>query len=292
MGFYDVNCAITSICLGPGEAVLVPLRKLGPETSYRPIGLPMKGQYDRLGAIDLDEPPTPNMALLATYFSGLDEQRLQLREDSAPMDPTIDGVVASLERNTTVWLGDLRERGWASMMSLDGDPLVFALIAPQVWDAIVAAEPPDGAPGELLAELAGMEPALGEIYGAHADQVAREMRELVAVDRFLAARGLPWKTHVEGEVDFGAQQSLEDLEWWLRWAFEHHGDDPVLRVGLDAHAADIARWWREYEEAAQQERERAQAASAEPSLEDMLARLNAMKIESATVAEAPPADRS
>lgn len=279
MGFYDVNCAITSICLGPGAAVLVPLRKLGPE-QYRPIGLPMKGEYDRLGAIDLDEPPTLNMALFAEYFSGLDEQRLQLRADSDPMDPTISGVVASLERNTTVWLGDLRAQGWESMMSLDGDPLVFALISPQVWDAIAAAAPPAGAAGELLAELAVREPVLREIYGAHVDQVADEVRELVAVDRFLTARGLPWKTHVDGEVDFGAQQSLEDLEWWLRWALEHHGGDPVLRVGLDAHAADVERWRREYEE---EQQEQAQAEG--PSMEEMLAELTAMKIEAATVVE-------
>lgn len=283
MGFYDANCAITSICLGAGEAVLVPLRRVGPER-YRPIGLPMTGEYDRLGAIDLAEPPTPSMDLFAAYLAGLDEHRLRLRDDSAPMEPTVVGVVASLERNTTVWLGDLREQGWESMMSLDGDPLVFALISRHVWEGIVADAAPDGAAGELLTEIAGEDPVLGDIYGRHVDQVAREVRELAAVDRFLAGRGLPWRTHVEGDVDFGAQQSLEDFQWWLRWAYEHHGADPVLRVGLDAHAADVAAWLREYEEA---EREGTEAAAAVPSPEAVLARLTALKIETATVIEAP-----
>lgn len=289
MGFYDVNCAITSICLGPGEAVLVPLRRLGPER-HRAIGLPLKGQYNRLGAIDLDE-LTPAMELLVEFFTGLDDHRLELRDDdAAPLSSDVGSVVGWLERNTTVWSGYLMEEGGPPMVSLDGDPLVFALVSTDVWDAIVAAGPPDLSstpPSALLAELAGDDPVLVEIYGADVDRVAVEIRELAAVDRFLRARALPWKTHVEGEVDFGAQQSADDLQWWLQWAYGRHGADPVLRAGLDAHALDVERMRREEDEWGREEAEQRQAESTSPSLAELAAQLEATVIETAIGIEPP-----
>lgn len=287
MGFYDVNCALTGIGLGYSEAVLVPLRGHDNAT-YRPMAIPLRGQYDRLGAIDLED--TANTELIAAYLAALPATRLVVRNPHGPAYPSdtigagIEGAIADLERNTTVWLGDLRERGEDSMVELDGEPLVFTLISPQVWDAIITASADElaGVPAEqLLAELAGPIPVLKELYAAHThvDQIATGLRELTAVDRFLKDRQLPWSTHVEGDFDFGMQQGVEELQWWLAWAYEHRGADPVLRAALDAHAADVERLRREDED--EQQQWAATETASSPSAAEMLARLDAMTVEKA-----------
>ncbi|SDR20661.1 hypothetical protein SAMN04489765_3831 [Tsukamurella pulmonis] len=245
MGTFDVNCAITSVCLGYSEAVWVPLRWLGPQ-GCRPLGLAMKGRYDGYGGIN-SMVDSANTAPLVAFFNGLDSERLSLEDQFYRYrQDTIAEVCAPIAENTALWFAWRAENGDSddsgSMASLDGVPLVHALIARDIWDAIVAADV-DGVSSipaaTLLAELA--DPVLDEIYSVHVSDVEQDLRELVAVDRFLRGRGLPWKTHTEGDVDYANQQSASDLEHWLNWAYQRYGDDPVLRSGIDAHAVDVRR---------------------------------------------------
>ena len=70
----------------------------------------------------------------------------------------IDGLIGLVERNTIMW------RYWGEgaepLVSIDGDPVVFALLARSIWDAIVesATEPP-GSVASLLETAFGGTPS-------------------------------------------------------------------------------------------------------------------------------------
>src|SRR5689334_19056513 len=66
MGFYDCRCMVTGVSLRGAGAVLAPLQQS--DQAYAPITLALKGEYNRLGAIDGIEEEITNARLILEFF--------------------------------------------------------------------------------------------------------------------------------------------------------------------------------------------------------------------------------
>lgn len=252
VGCYDVNCAITGVSLTYTEAAMVVLART-PGGVYRPVALPMVGDYDYYGGITPDD--SRNTELIAAGIAQATKSGRYWTDDGWPSggwDPAIDEVVSNLVRNMCEWLGYHGgvEPASPSSTTFDGVPLVFALIARPVWEAIVAAGEGEIDFARAFVEVFGDEPLPRALYGCGGGAPSSELTALATVDRFLTARGMCWQSHADGLAadGFGGQHSEEEMRAWLDRARTEFADDPVLLAGLDAYQAVLTARMAELEE--------------------------------------------
>src|SRR3954454_24268286 len=101
MGFYDQRCAVSGVSLRGSRSVLVLLGRMG--VAHFPIALPIEGQYNRLGSIDMiDE--DENTALIHAHFTARYEAGdLVLGEGYAEEGiENIENLLGVFERNVTM----------------------------------------------------------------------------------------------------------------------------------------------------------------------------------------------
>ncbi|MBN9117691.1 MAG: hypothetical protein J0I06_00720 [Planctomycetes bacterium] len=229
MGFFDARCMVTGVSLKGSEAALVLLQQEN-EVHY-PIALAINGQYDRLGSIDMidiDE----NTALVLRYFRDqlgagafvVDEESLRLHK-AYPID-AIEQLLRGFERNINDGPG---------YAALNGQPVVFALIAATVWNAIARARNPSGDAAATFRELFKAAPAAQAIYADHLDDVSRKLREFAAVSTFLEQRKLPWKPVAEPGQDYS-----DDMRQYLTEARTAFHDSEVVLKGLKAYENEVS----------------------------------------------------
>ncbi|VDR37833.1 Uncharacterised protein [Tsukamurella paurometabola] len=237
---YDVNCAITGVSLTYTEAAMVVLSRK-PGGVYRPAALPMVGDYDYYGGIT-PEDSSRNTELIAAGIAQATKSGRYWTDDGWPSggwDPSIHEVISNLVRNMCEWLGLYagEEPPSDSGTTFDGVPLVFALIARPVWDAIVADREGEIDVAGAFGAVFGDEPLPRALYGCGGGAPSSELTALAAVDRFLATRGMRWQSHADGLAGdgFGGQHSHEEMLAWLDRARTEFADDPVLAAGLDAY---------------------------------------------------------
>lgn len=230
MGFYDCRCMVTGVSLKGAGAALVLLREVG--GAHHPGALPVKGAYNRLGSIDHVEEDV-NTALILRYF--LDKLRRgefvvdaeYLRPHNAFPVENSGQLFAAFERN-------INDNSTAAVLS--GRPVVFALIARKVWDAIASAAPPPSAPASTVFQrlFKGVPTAEG-IYRGNVAKVTRPLQELSGVHQFLAGRGLTWRP-----ADGPSQHSAEEMRAYLDAARQAFRDSPVVLQGLKHYEAEVA----------------------------------------------------
>ncbi|NMD56940.1 MULTISPECIES: hypothetical protein [Tsukamurella] len=252
MGMYDVNCAITGVSLTYTDAAMVILSR-APGGVYRPAALPMIGHYDYYGGITPDD--SRNTELIAAGIAQATKSGRYWTDDGWPpggWDPSIHEVISNLVRNMSDWLGlyEGAEPPSDSGTMFDGMPLVFALVARPVWDAIVADGERELDVATAFVEVFGDEPLPHALYGCGGGAPSSELTALAAVDRFLTARGLRWQSHADGLAldGFGQQHTDEQMLGWLDRAHTRFADDPVVLAGLDAYGAILTATIAELEE--------------------------------------------
>jgi hypothetical protein len=225
--------------------VVVLLRQRG-EQSYSPIALPVFGGYDSMGGVDaIDE--DANAGLLVDFFAAQLQtgrfvavdylnDHLTWPEPSADYSSVIDGLIGLVERNTTMW------RYWGEgvepLVSIDGDPVVFALLARSIWDAIVesAAEPP-GSVASLLETAFGGDAIAHELYDDHLGEVASALRAFAVVNDFIATHGLSWTPPGAGRYSGDYDQHFGEMVEYLHrargdWSgmIDEHTRESLLHV--------------------------------------------------------------
>lgn len=231
MGFYDARCMITGVSLKGSQAALVLLQQV--EAAYQPIALQIIGQYDRLGSIDMiDE--DDNTEIILQYFQDqlttntfvVDAEYLRGHE-AYPIETT-EQLLRGFERN-------MNDHSKAAV--LRGKPVVYALIAATVWDAIAkAAKPPSRDDRAAIWELFGGGPVAKEIYSTYpADDLSGHIRAFAGVSAFLTARGIPWTP----PDDFSQHYSAEMLQFLEQVRATFH-DSPAVLKGLQAYRREIA----------------------------------------------------
>jgi hypothetical protein len=218
------------VSLKSSEAALVLLQQT--EEAYHPIALAITGQYDRLGSIDMiDE--DENTELVLTYFGAqrakgvfVVEEWYQEEREYFPFE-TIELLLRCFERT----MNDPPEAAL-----LDGRPVVFALVAATVWNAIVRAAPkPSGDDRATFDRLFKGVPVANEIYSERLEDVTLQLRELAAVSDFLAARTLPWTPATDLGQHYG-----DDMRQFLAEARATFQDSAVVLNGLKAYEHQVS----------------------------------------------------
>jgi len=217
---------------------------------YSPISLGIHGTYDGFGSVD-GVPLDLNTTLLTRFFSeayraGRFQAEDQTRSDNPKwFDPDIDieSLLYLVER--TVSCSDLydHQMPWPPSTVLDGDPVVFAMIAQPVWDAIAAQ---DHSPRMSLTTSAvgpGADVA-ADIYGEHLDQLVEPLRQFAAVSDFIATRPLlRWAPPNEPLQRFphgsGHQFSTEDIRRFIDEARREYRGVTAIQTALDDYVRNV-----------------------------------------------------
>jgi hypothetical protein len=230
MGFYDARCMVTGVSLKGSETALVLLQQQ--EESYHPIALAITGQYDREGSIDgIDE--DDNTALILQYFLNqlaakafvVDAE--SLRSDEAYPIETIEQLLRGFERNINDGPG---------YAALNGQPVVFALIASTVWNAIARGGTVQSADdGAAFQELFKAAPVAAGIYDGHLEDVSQQLHAFAAVSALLTARSIKWKPAADGY-----QHYSDDMREFLKSARAKFRDSPAVLEGLNAYKSEVS----------------------------------------------------
>ncbi|MBX9918370.1 MAG: hypothetical protein K2Y33_00845 [Mycolicibacterium frederiksbergense] len=244
MGFYDTTCLITGINLGSSVDTTVVLLHRTADGHYCPISLGIHGTYDGFGCIE-SVPADLNAALLTRFFSAAHRAgRFQAHDHTHAGDPhwfdpdiDIESLLYLVERTTTC--SELYGQPYPPSTVLDGDPVVFAMIARPVWDAIAAQNRSPRANLTTAAFGPGADIA-ASIYGQHLGQLAEPLREFAAVSDFIAARPLLWWAPPHEPVQryprsAGIRFSTEASRRFVEDArFEYRGY-PAIQRALDTY---------------------------------------------------------
>lgn len=240
MGFYDAPCLITGVSLSYVEATAVLLRRTA-GGDYCPMTLGIPGAYDGYGSLEFVEPDR-NVAAVLAFFS--EARRIgrffaqdTTRDDGLSFgDGDIESLLYLVERTTTCC--ELYGGHCPPSTVLDGDPVVMALIAQPVWDAIAV----DGDAGDsTMAGSAfggGLDTAT-EIYGGGLrEHLGKQLRELAAVSAFIAGHPpLRWAPPGEPNQGFfrghGHQWGDDDRRGFLAVARKTFGENARLLAALD-----------------------------------------------------------
>ena len=228
MGFYDCRCAITGVSLKGADATAVLLQRVG--RAFRPIALPIKGNYNRLGSIDGVTPDANTRLVLKFFLDALENpesQEFVIDEPyySEPLD-NIEGLLWGFERNTN-------DNGKTAV--LNGQPVVVALVCRAVWDAVARATKPRGPDAARFAALFRGVPAAERIYAGKLASVSRLLRELDAVNAFMARRGIRWAPTKAGGQDFAPE-----MRRYLAAAQKKFRRSAAVSVGLRAYEREVA----------------------------------------------------
>lgn len=239
MGFYDCRCMLTGVSVDFVGATAVILRCTA--AGYEPVALGLSGEYDGYGTID-GIPDDGNSTLVYEYFaresrSGRFTARIHPLEDLVEFDDdfNLDALIGLIESSWSLsptFEGDDFEV--LPLAVLDGDPLVFALIAQPIWDAVAAV------PGEASLHAAFGEATVPqEIYGSHLADVDRQLRDFAAVHAFVRAHQLRWAPPADPAqrypTEMGSQRDNDENAEFIAQARADYRDSPVLLAGLDAY---------------------------------------------------------
>jgi hypothetical protein len=230
MGFYDARCMVTGVSLKGSQAALVLLQQV--EEAYHPIALAITGKYDRLGSIDMiDE--DENTSLILRYFQNqlaantfvVDVESLRIQE-AYPIE-TIEQLLRGFERNMNDGPG---------YAVLNGEPVVFSLIAATVWETIAnSAEQSKLDDRAVLSGLFNEMPVTNEIYADHLDDVSGHLRAFAGVSAFLATRGVAW-----APPDDWSQHYSDEMREYLEQARATFRDSQVITQALKCYENEIA----------------------------------------------------
>ncbi|WP_166905750.1 hypothetical protein [Mycobacterium sp. DL440] len=245
MGFYDCRCILTGVSVDFVGATAVILRCT--PTGYEPITLGLSGEYDGYGTIDGIREDR-NSKLVYEYFA----RQSRSGRFTARIHPQEDLVVFNDDFNLDALI-DLIENSWSlscaeerftilPLAVLDGDALVFALIAQPIWDAIAAA----GSEEASIAAAFGDAALPREIYGSQLTDIESQLRELAAVNAFVRSHGLRWAPPGDPDqrypTDMGSQRDHEENAEFIAQARRDYCDSPALLAGLDAYETRLVEW--------------------------------------------------
>jgi len=238
MGMWDLRCMVTGLPLTPNDpATAVLLARVG--DGYRPIALGLRGIYNCYGTIDSVVEDVNAGLVWAWATQRLADGRLAIGAGEV-LEPTgeIDHLLEVVERNGLLFPPD-DPVGPEPAVTLDGQVLHHGLIYQPVWDALATGDAPAGS----LLESA----IAREIYHERLAEVADLVRQLAAVDAFLAAHDVPWAPPGEERQryanDPGAQFSVDELRAYVEEARRDWWDVEALRPAID----EADRGVREYE---------------------------------------------
>jgi hypothetical protein len=235
MGFYDVVCGLSGVSLLSQDAELVLLRKT--KKGYALVGLPVKGSYNRLGSIDVDETPWTD-AMWAAVQKLLTAKTIEIDEDPENLEEFFGRVERTAIGEGCVFIG--------------GDSLGFMLIQSDVCDAAIETAEKDGSRAADLKKLSvpelverafgGLEPGPALVASMLAkkkleNDVRKQLVRVLQVQAWMAKHGARWDVS-----DEAGQHGGEEIEETLDEAAKQFAKSPLLLAALEKcreNAADL-----------------------------------------------------
>jgi hypothetical protein len=213
---------ITGVSLKGADAVVVLLGQT--ETFCYPISLGISGQYNRVGGIDQPAREDANMRLVLNHFRS--------KQRNGELD------IATPFANIYELLSEFAEYiDWDDASGRIPGAIVYALICGAIWDAIADSAPVASEPTTLLFDqLFAATPEAQEIYSGNLADLAGPVRELAAVNSFMARREIAWTP-----PELPNQDWPEDMRAYLATARQTYQNVPTILAGLDAYEAEVAR---------------------------------------------------
>jgi len=229
MGFYDCRCMITGVSLKGADAALVLLHQSSDQ--YLPQALAVKGNYNRLGSIDGIDEDANTQSVLRFFQESLrsgaftvDEE--YLRGHGCFPIQTIEDLLQCFERN----LNDAD-----GIAVLNGQSVVFALIARPVWDTIAEAAPTPVEPAlTSFNRLFKASPVGLEIYAKSVRAVSKHIGELAAVESLLTRRRLSWQPSEATGQDYP-----DEMRQYMDEARGIFADSPMILAALRRYEEEI-----------------------------------------------------
>jgi hypothetical protein len=220
---------VTGVSLKGADTALVLLQQSGER--YAPLALAIKGNYNRLGSIDGIEEDANTRLVLQFFLERLrsgafvvDEEYLRAHR-CFPIR-TIENLLEGFERNMN---------DGAGRAVLNGQQVVFALIARAVWDTVAqAAPPPFESVPNLFERVFAASPVGSGIYAGSLESVAGQIGELAAVDSFLTSRGMPWRPSEATGQDYP-----EEMRQYLDEARRTFSDSPTILAALRSYEQEV-----------------------------------------------------
>jgi hypothetical protein len=219
----------TGVSLKGADAALVLLCPAVGE--YVPISLPIKGNYNRLGAIDGVAEDANTRLVLRFFLDGLRSGTFRVDEEYLaghrcfPIR-TIEDLIQGCERN-------MNDGPRHAVFS--GEPVVFALVARAVWDTIARAAPPREPVSAAFQRLFGASPIGSAMYAGALGEVSEHVGEFAAVDAFLRNRGLRWQPS-----EAAGQEYPEEMRQYLAEARQAFADSATIMAALRSYEEEVA----------------------------------------------------
>jgi len=214
MGFYDYRCMVTGVSLKGAVAALVLLAPDG--AKLRPIALPVFGEYNRLGAIDVK--PDENSTAIWTFFSAEAVAGNVVGNENGLDWADCESLLGAIERGVTE--ADV-------YLTLAVEPISFALISQAIWRAIVSKTADDG--------VFRPHPTFARIYAGASDACRENAVALAQVDTFLRTTGCDWTK----PIDPG--QHYEEVRTFLDEAKRSFSQSPIILKGLADYEQEVAK---------------------------------------------------
>ncbi|OHU64965.1 hypothetical protein [Mycobacteroides chelonae] len=242
---------LTGVSLLGIDAKAVVLRNIG--QVYVPLTLGITGTYDRKGSID-DVRDDLNTQLVLQYFTAefqrgrfaaVDCTRSADTDASSIPDWSIEDLLRLIERTSTRW-SLMRQEPATTLL---GDPVVHALIAQPIWDALAAsARARHQALGGQFDLLFRGSIVTRDIYAGHVDELRTAVAELAVVDEFIAKHCLRWVSTGEPSQRYpnAFDQHHGQMAELLNHARQRHLADPAILAGLKAYERETDWLLKEY----------------------------------------------
>ncbi|MGW0635087.1 hypothetical protein [Nocardia salmonicida] len=240
----DSNCLLTGISLRGIDVTAVVLRQHGDD--YRPIAFGIRGSHNGFGGIE-EVDADLNTELIARYFVAKSSDgtfaagdRSGAIDGSWPAhDRTIEDFLATFDQTHLAIFDDF----CTPHCTLDGDRIVFALIAQPIWDAIVDEVEGTESSEHTFGRLFGAEPASSEIYRDRLPEFTAALAELATIDDFVHTHDLRWAPppdQTQRYTDSYGQHDKAEIEEFLRRAKNDYRDTQEIQAGLSVYAQIVA----------------------------------------------------
>jgi hypothetical protein len=224
MGYFDYRCMISGLSLRSSRTALVLLEKL--DNNYVPIGFPIFGQYNRLGAIDMileDE----NANHILNFFQSriksgdinINWQDIYWQGEPLSEIGNIGQLLAAVERGVTMQY---------DCVTFKGRRIIYSLIDYKIWDGLTFFEFENRMSGLVLSDT------WKEIYKQQIPFYGNYIFEFKNVNDFLNKHNIKWVP-----PNNSGQYSEEEENDFLRQTKSKFIDEPLVMDGVSAYEKEL-----------------------------------------------------
>lgn len=224
MGLFDYRCMISGLSLKSSKTTLILLEKAG--DNYLPIALPVFGQYNRLGAIDMIE-ENKNTKDILTFFQSkinsgeikVDWEEVYWQGEFLKKIENIEQLFTAIERSVTMEY---------DCVTLNKQRIEYSLINTRIWNEIVCFDFENKEPNLIPSKT------WKEIYNQPNSDYDYLEHQFKKAQNFLNKHNLKWTPPNDS-----GQHYDEEVNDYLEQAKSKFIDEPLMMNGILAYEKEL-----------------------------------------------------